>query len=192
LIDLYVLTKAYETSYRAWALDTTGTIAQPDQPTSEDLRLAFNDLENYKTVSDAIIYNSGNFKPLFGNKAKPELQATFKVIKNSNVIASDSEIRSQILSYINTFFATSNWDFGETFYFTELATYVQQAMAPNVSSIVIVPNSASQIYGSLQQISTNPDEILISCATVNNIEVISSITAAQLNLQNQSVNTIIN
>ena len=192
LIDLYVLTKAYETSYRAWALDTTGTIAKPDQPTSEDLRLAFNDLENYKTVSDAIIYNSGNFKPLFGNKAKPELQATFKVIKNSNVVASDSEIRSQIISYINTFFATSNWDFGETFYFTELATYIQQAMAPNVSSIVIVPNSASQIYGSLQQISTNPDEILISCATVNNIEVISSITAAQLNLQNQSVNTIIN
>jgi hypothetical protein len=129
---------------------------------------------------------------LFGNKARSEFQATFKVIKNSNVNITDSEIRSKVLAYINAFFNTANWDFGETFYFTELATYIQQGLAPNISSIIIVPNSASQVYGSLQQISSEPDEILISCATVENIEVITAITAAQLNLQNQSVNTIIN
>jgi hypothetical protein len=55
-----------------------------------------------------------------------------------------------------------------------------------------VPNSVSQVYGSLQQISSEPDEILISVATVDNIEVISAITAAQLNLQNLAVNTLIN
>lgn len=192
LIDLYVLTKAYDTDYRAWILDTTGTVTEPEAPSGESLRLSLNGLENYKTVSDAIIYNNAMFKPLFGNKAKPELQATLKVIKNSNVNISDSEIRSQVLAYINVFFSANNWDFGETFYFTELATYIQQAMAPNISSIIIVPSSTSQTYGSLQQISANPNEILISCATVDNIEVISAITAAQLNLQNQSVNTIIN
>lgn len=192
LIDMYILTKAYDTEYRSWILDTTGTVSQPDVPSGEALRLALGDLENFKTVSDAIIYNNASFKPLFGNKAKPELQATIKVIKNANINISDSEIRSQVLAFINVFFASNNWDFGETFYFTELATYIQQAMAPNVSSIIIVPNSASQTYGSLQQISANPNEILISCATVDNIEVISAITAAQLNLQNQSVNTLIN
>jgi hypothetical protein len=189
---MYILTKDYESEYRAWALDTTGTITEPDQPTSETLRLDFGDLDNYKSVSDAIVYNSAKFKPLFGNKAVPELQATFKVIKNSNINLSDSEIRSQVLAYINSFFSTTNWDFGETFYFTELSTYIQQSMAPMVSSIIIVPNSSSQVYGSLQQISSQPDEILISCATVQNIEIISAITAAQLNLQNLSVNNIIN
>lgn len=192
LIDMYVLTKEYEAAYRAYALDSTGKITEPTRPTSESLRLSLQTLENYKTVSDAIVYNSAKFKPLFGSKARPELQATFKVIKNPNINLSDSEIRSQVLSYINAFFSTDNWDFGETFYFTELATYIQQGMAPNITSIVIVPNSASQVYGSLQQISSEPDEILISTATVNNIEVISAITAAQLNLQNLSVNTLIN
>lgn len=192
IIDLYILTKEYETEYRAWALDTTGSIEEPARETSEALRLSFSDLENYKSVSDAIIYNSAQFKPLFGNKARPELQATFKVIKNPNINLTDSEIRSQVLAYINSFFAVGNWDFGETFYFTELATYIQQGLAPNISSIIIVPNSTSQTYGSLQQINSEPDEILISCATVENIEIISAITAAHLNIQNLAVNTIIN
>jgi hypothetical protein len=191
LIDIYLLTKEYEADYRAWALDTTGSITQPIQQTSESLRLDFNALENYKSVSDAIIYNSAQFKLLFGKKAKPELQSTFKVIKNSNINLSDSEIKSQVLAYINSFFQTANWNFGETFYFTELATYIQQALAPNISSIVIVPNSQSQVYGSLQQISSAENEIFLSCATVENIEVISAITAAQLNLQSTAVNTII-
>lgn len=192
LIDLYVLTKLYDANYRAWIADTTGAVSEPEVPSGESIRIELSDLENFKTVSDAIVYNSATFKPLFGNKAKPELRATFKVIKNTNINLSDSEIRSQVLAYINNFFATNNWDFGETFYFTELATYIQQALAPNINSIIIVPDSASQTYGSLQQISAEPNEILISCATVNDIEVISAITAAQLNLQNQSVNTIIN
>jgi hypothetical protein len=192
LIDLYVLTKEYETEYRAWVLDTTGTVQEPEKETGESLKLAFGDLENYKSVSDAIIYNAAEFKPLFGNKARPELQATFKIIKNSNINLTDSEIRSQVLAYINAFFAVGNWDFGETFYFTELATYIQQGLAPNISSIIIVPNSTSQTYGSLQQINSEPNEILISCATVENIEIISAITAAQLNIQNLTVNTIIN
>ena len=192
LIDLYILTKEYETLYRAWALNTTGTVSEPDRPESETLRLSFTDLENYKSVSDAIVYNSARFKPLFGSKARPELQAIFKVIKNPNLNLSDSEIKSQVLTSINNYFAVNNWDFGETFYFTELATYVQQGLAPAINSIIIVPSSDSQTYGSLQQISSQPNEILISVATAQNIEIISSITAAQLNLENQAVNTIIN
>jgi len=192
LIDMFILTKDFESQYRTWALDTTGTVDEPPTPSSETLRTEFVNLDDYKSVSDSIVYNNAKFKPLFGNKAKPELQATFKVIKNSNINLTDSEIRSQVLAYINIFFSTQNWDFGETFYFTELASYIQTSMAPTVSSIIIVPNDVNQPYGSLQQISAEVDEILISCATVQNIEVISAITAAQLGLQNQAVNNIIN
>jgi hypothetical protein len=191
LIDMYILTKEYETNYRAWILDNTGTVIEPTMPSATELKISFSTIENFKSVSDAIIYNSAKFKPLFGAKAVPELQATFKVIKNQNINLSDTEIKSRVVSFINVFFSAGNWDFGETFYFTELATFIQQSMAPNVSSIIIVPNSASQVYGSLQQIGSGPNEILISCATVNNIQIISSITAAQLNLQALSVNTLL-
>jgi hypothetical protein len=180
IIDLYILTKEYETSYRTWALNNNGTATEPARPTSEELRLQFETLENYKSVSDALIYNSAKFKPLFGTAASPELRATFKVIKNPAVNLSDSEIRTQVLRYINLFFAEGNWDFGDTFYFTELATYIQQSLAPNISSIVIVPAGTGQIYGSLHEIGSESDEILISVATVDNIEIIPSITAAQL------------
>lgn len=191
LIDLYVLTKSYEELYRSWLLDTTGTVSEPEVPTGQSLQVELSTLEEYKAVSDSIIYESAKFKPLFGSKANPELRAIFKVIKNSNISISDTEIRSQVIALINSYFSTDNWDFGETFYFTELATYIQQGMAPNVSSIIIVPASNDQVYGSLQQITAAPNEILISCATVDNVEVITSITAAQLNLQNTAVNTII-
>jgi hypothetical protein len=192
LIDMYILTSGYESEYRSWLLDTTGLLTEPIRPNAEDLSLAYSNIEQYKSVSDAIIYSSASFKPLFGSKAAVELQATFKVIKNPNSVVSDSEIRSQVLNYINLFFDTRNWDFGDTFYFTELATYIQQQLAPYVASIIIVPTSTNQLYGSLQQIVSAPNEILISAATIDNIEVITAITAAQLNLQNQLVNTIIN
>lgn len=191
LIDMYILTKEYETSYRAWVLDNTGTVSEPEMPTSTQLKISFSDIEKFKSVSDSIIYNSAKFKPLFGSKAAPELQATFKIVKNQNINLSDTEIKSRVISFINVFFAAGNWDFGETFYFTELATFVQQSMAPNVSSIVIVPNSSSQVYGELQQIGSDPNEILISCATVDNVQIISSITASQLNLLGLTVNTIV-
>ena len=191
IIDLYVLTKSYDETYRAWALDSTNTLTEPDLPTSQELSNNLNTLEDYKAVSDSLIYSPARFKLLFGNKASPELRAIFKIVKNSNITISDTEIRSQTVALINTFFSSENWEFGETFYFTELATYIQQGLAPNVSSIIIVPSSANQVYGSLQQITAQPDEILLSCATVENVEVITSITAAQLNLQNTAVNTIV-
>jgi hypothetical protein len=189
IIDLYVLTKEYESSYRTWAINNIGS--EPASPTAEELKLQFSSLEDYKCVSDSLVYNSAKFKPLFGSKASSNLRATFKVIKNSGLSLSDSEIRSQVLRHINLFFAEGNWDFGDTFYFTELSTYIQQAMVPNISSIIIVPENAEQSYGSLQQISSQPDEILISVATVDNIEIISSITASQLT-NSTAVNNIIN
>jgi hypothetical protein len=188
---MYILTKEYETSYRAWILDNTGTVSEPEMPTATQLKISFSDIEQFKSVSDSIIYNSAKFKPLFGNKAAPELQATFKVIKNQNINLSDTEIKSRVISFINVFFSSGNWDFGETFYFTELATFIQQSLAPNISSIIIVPNSIGQAYGSLQQIGSEPNEILISCATVDNIQIISSITASQLNLQALTIDTLI-
>jgi hypothetical protein len=180
IIDLYVLTKQYAADYQAWVRDSTGTLAQPSLPTTEELQLQYGELENYKAMSDTLIYSSAKFKPLFGKKATSSLQATFKVVKNVNVVISDNDVKAAVISAINQYFDINNWDFGETFYFSELSAYLHQTLTPKISSIIIVPTSTGQAFGNLYQINAQPDEIVISAATVDNVEVISAITAAQL------------
>ena len=182
LIDFYILTKTYANDYFAYITDTSGKITEPVAPTIDELKVEFGSIEAYKTISDSIIYNPAVFKPLFGNKADAALRATFKVIKNTNVNVSDNEIKSQVVAAINNYFDINNWDFGETFYFSELSAYLHTTLVPNVSSIVIVPANAGSQFGTLYQINADPDEILTSAATVDNVQIISAITAAQLNI----------
>lgn len=181
IIDLYVLTQQYTTDYLAWVQDSSGAITKPTAPTSEELGINYSELENYKSISDTLIYNPAVFKPIFGAKADPALQATFKVIKNPNIIVSDYDIQTSVIAAINNYFNIANWDFGETFYFSELAAYLHTVLAPNISSVLIVPSSQSSVFGSLMQINANFNEIIVSAATVNNVEIISAITAAQIN-----------
>jgi hypothetical protein len=150
-------------------------------PTSNDLSLEFNDLNNYKAISDSIVFQSAVYKPIFGSKAATNLQATFKVVKNPNLNVSDADIRTSVIGAINDYFDITNWDFGESFYFSELAAYLHKELSPNIASIIIVPKDAGQSFGNLQQINAEPNEIIISAATVDDIEIISAITAAQLN-----------
>jgi hypothetical protein len=185
IMDLYILTTQYSSDYLAWIQDTTGTVTQPTPPTSDQLQSAYNTgtngLQNYKALSDTIVYNSGVYKPLFGNKADNNLRATFKIVKNPNVNVSDNDVISSTVAAINKFFDTANWDFGDTFYFSELSTYLHNVLAPNVASIIIVPSNTDIAFGSLLQINSNPNEIMISAATADNVQIISAITAAQIN-----------
>lgn len=181
IIDLYILTKQYAQDYVAWIQDSSNIVTEPTPPTGEELGLEFGTLEDYKSVSDTIIYNPANFKPIFGAKAPLNLQATFKVVKNPSVVVSDNEIQTSVIAAINNYFDIANWDFGETFYFSELAAYLHTVLAPNISSITIVPSSESSTFGSLLQINANFNEIIVSAATVDNVQIISAITAAQIN-----------
>jgi hypothetical protein len=181
IIDLYLLTKQYSTDYTAWIQDSTGTDAEPTAPTVDALSTEFSSLENYKNLTDTIIYNPAKFKPIFGAKAPAALQATFKVVKNASIIVSDNDVKTKVIDAINTYFDVANWDFGETFYFSELSAYLHSVLAPNIASITIVPSSESSTFGSLLQINANYNEIIVSAATVDNVQIISAITAAQIN-----------
>ena len=180
IIDLYILTKTYDTDYRAWIADTSGKLTEPTAPTDEELRIEFSILENYKPVSDAILFSNAKFKLLFGAKAGAALRATFKVVKNPSSTVSDSEIKSKMITAINNYFALGDWGFGDTFYFSELSTYLHTQLVPNVASIILVPESGTQSFGDLYQVDCNPDEIFISAATVENITIIPAVTSAQL------------
>lgn len=132
-------------------------------------------------MSDTLVYNSGRYKPVFGIKAPLELRANFKIVKNPNVDVSDNDIKTSVIAAINTYFDTNNWEFGETFYFSELSTYLHNTLSPNIASVIIVPANVDIAFGGLMQINANPDEIIVSAATVDNVQIISAITAAQIN-----------
>lgn len=189
IVDLFLLTSQYDTDYRNYVTDITGTITKPVKPSTNELRDQFGSLENFKSVSDTIIFNSITYRPLFGDKADEELQATFKVVKNNSTLVSDSEIKERVVAAINQYFAIENWDFGDSFYFSELAAYLYSSLSPDVLSVVIVPKLATSNFGSLFQIQSQRDEILISAATVNDIEVIDVITANSLQASGNVVNT---
>jgi hypothetical protein len=104
IIDLYVVTQSYYTAYQNYIVDSTNTIPEPNRPTLTELTSEYNQVQNYKMLSDSVILNSVEFKPLFGPKADPALRATIKVVKVSNVNASDSEIRSAVLAAMNNYF----------------------------------------------------------------------------------------
>jgi hypothetical protein len=182
LIDLFILTKDYANQYTSYITDTSGTITEPTAPSGNDLKTEYNSIENFKSISDSLIYNNAKFKPLFGNKAEIALQAVFKVVKNPTVNISDNDVKTSVISAINNYFDINNWDFGETFYFSELSAYLHSALSPNISSIVIVPADTSSSFGNLYQINAEPNEILISAATVDNVQIINAITAGQLNI----------
>ena len=186
IIDTFVMTENYDTNFRNW-LATDGTIAnKPLAPTSETLRQTFADLENVKTSSDTIIYHPGKYKVLFGDEADSEVRAKFKVVKNQGTRLTDNEIKAKVVQAIEEFFEIENWDFGETFYYTELATYVHNQNLGDISSVVIVPQNDSSRFGNLFQITPDSDELFISSAKVTDVQIISQITANNIRVTGAS------
>jgi hypothetical protein len=182
IIDLYLVTQAYYTSYTNWLQDTTGTVTEPARPTINELQQAYGQLDDYKMLTDSLILNSVYFQPLFGTKAEAQLQGTIKVIKALNTSASDSEIRSAILTAMNNYFSINNWNFGDTFYFSELSGYLHNQCGELVSSIVLVPNDPTMSFGDLYEIKSAPYEIFVNGANANDVIVIAALTPAQLQI----------
>ena len=175
IIDTYVLTKTYDTNFRQWL--TGALTTKPLPPGTDELYdIMSPSLNLIKSISDEIVYHPVNYKILFGSTANPDLQASFKVIKNASQVISDNDIKARVITAINQFFALDNWDFGDTFYFTELSTYVVSQLAPNVSSFVIVPRQSGLGFGSLFEIKSGSDQLFINGATVDDIEIITGIT----------------
>ena len=178
IVDVYLLERSYDNLFRIWLQDG-GT--KPSTSTSDQLRINYSGtLDPLKSLSDQIIYHPVKYKILFGSNADEELQATFKVVKNTKTNVTDAVIKTRVISAINEFFALDNWDFGDSFYYTELAAYVHNQLAPDLLTAVIVPNQTGQTFGSLFQINSAADEIFISGATVDDVSIITALGANQL------------
>lgn len=187
IIDIYVLTSDYDSAYRRY-LTYGGN--EPLAPTSQSLENNFLEkLEPIKSISDTLVFHPANYKVLFGPKATLNLQATFKAVRNPARITSDNDLKTRILSSINEFFSLDNWEFGQSFNFTELSTYVLNQLTPDVLNFIIVPKNSSLPFGSLFEIACQTNEILVSGTTADDIEIIDAVTAAEINSTSSLINS---
>ena len=187
IIDIYVLTTGYDNAIRSWLLGNTST--EPLPPTSYSLEQNYSaSLEPIKAISDEIIFHSVKYKVLFGSNAVTGLQAKFKAVRNSNKPTTDNDLKTRILTAINEFFALENWDFGQSFYFSELSTYVMNQLTPDITNFVVTPKSVGS-FGSLYEVACQSNEIFINGAGISDIEIIDAVTASQLKSTSAIVTT---
>lgn len=178
VVEMIVLTTSYFGEVSSWV--NNGAITSfPREPTSAELSNEFAILNQYKSASDTLVFRSAKFKMLFGAQAEPVNQAKFRVVKLNNQL-SDNEIKLRILRAMSNYFNIANWEFGETFYFTELSTYIHQQLGSAIGSIVIVPRNSSGQFGNLFQIKAEPNELFLSVATVDDIEIVETINTQTL------------
>ena len=172
--DIYLMTRGYYDSVTSYLRGTSSALPAP--PTPLDLRSSYGYLLNSKMLSDTVVLHPGRIKLLFGSLAEPELRAKFKVVRQPTASLANERIKEEILAVINTFFDIDNWDFGGTFYATELITLIHQRLPSDVASVVLVPVYSTNSFGSLFTVESGHDEILQSAAQLSDIEVVEALT----------------
>ena len=153
IIDLYILTRSYDTEFRNYL---AGARTEPTAPTNDELRVTFGTgLNAIKSISDEVVYHPVKYKVLFGSTADTKLQAQFKVVKNPTRNINNNDLKVRIVNAMNQFFDVNNWDFGDRFYLSELTTYILNVVSPDISNLVILPRQTSR-FGSPFEIQSKP------------------------------------
>jgi hypothetical protein len=104
----------------------------------------------------------------------------FKVVKKSGTLFTDSEIKSAVSAAVNEYFKIENWDFGDTFYFSELAAHIHKSVPDYISSVVITPKYSGNQFTNLLSISSDQNEIFMSVTTSADVKIIERITDTEL------------
>jgi hypothetical protein len=172
--DIYLMTRGYYDNVINYIRGIEGS--RPTPPTPLELRSSYGYLLNNKMLSDTIVLHPGKIKLLFGALAEPQLRAKFKVVRQATAILTNERIKEEILNVINTFFDIDNWDFGQTFYATELITLIHQRLPSDVASVVLVPVYSTNSFGALFTVESGHDEILQSAAQLADIEIVEALT----------------
>jgi len=180
IVDMFIITKGYYIAVKRW-LENSGTV-KPDPITPSDLRISYGYLLDNKMISDTVILHPGQIKLLFGPRAHPSLQASFKIIRSQNSSLTDNQIKTTIVTAIRNFFDISLWTFGETFYFTELSAAIHQALPIDISSVVLVPANDNSSFGSLFQVYAREDEVFYPDISPSQLDIVVSYNASNLQI----------
>ena len=172
--DAYVLTQGYYDSVVSYVRGLSTTA--PSAPTPLDLRNSYGYLLENKMLSDTVVLHPGKLRLLFGTLAEPQLRGKFKVVRAPGATLTNERVKEELLDVINTYFDVSNWDFGETFYVTELIALMHQRLPTEIASVVLVPLYSTNSFGDLFTVECGFDEILQSAAQLTDIEVVEALT----------------
>lgn len=178
IIDSFIITKGYYMALKRWLEDPLAT--EPSLPTPLDLRTSYGYLLDNKMISDTIVLHPGKIKLLFGSKANASLRCTFKVVRSADRSLTDNQIKTTIVTTIRNFFDITMWEFGETFFFTELAAAIHAALPTEISSVVLVPSLQQNQFGDLFQVLAREDEVFYPDVSVDNIEIVAGYTSTNL------------
>ncbi len=183
--DTLIIQKGYFLALKRWLEDSL--ISQPALPTPLDLRLAYNYLVGNKMISDTVVLRPGKIKLLFGRRAILPLQANFKIVRSSDTTMTDNQIKNIVITTVRNFFDPTLWEFGETFYFTEMAAAVHAALPIEISTFLIVPVYENNNFGELFQVLAAEDEIFYPDITENDVRIVSDINASTIRQTQQVV-----
>jgi hypothetical protein len=148
----------------------------PTAPTPLDLRNSYAYLLDNKMLSDTVVLHPGKLRLLFGNLAEPQFRAKFKVVRSPSGSMTNERVKEELLSVMNTYFDITNWDFGETFYATELIAMMHTRLPTEIASVVLVPIYSTNSFGDLFTVNCGFDEILQTAAQLTDIEIVEALT----------------
>jgi len=178
IIDMFIITTSYYQELTRY-LNNSTTI-MPTLPTPLDLRTSYAGLLQNAMISDTVILHPGTFKILFGERAIPELRGVFKVLRPDNTSLTDNEVKVRIVDTIKRFFNITDWNFGSTFYLTELLAAIHVDLGAEIRSIVLVPTFTTNQFGDLFQVQAREDEIFIADINTTDVDIIQSFTAENI------------
>jgi hypothetical protein len=178
IIDMFIITVGYYTDLRRYLNNRIDNA--PILPTPYELKNSYSNLLESKMISDAVILHPGKFKILFGPRAISALQARIKVIRPTHTTLTDNEVKVRIVDIIRNFFDINYWEFGETFFFTELVASIHAEVGSEVDSVVIVPTSSSTQFGDLFQIQATEDEMFIPDINTTDIDIVNTFTKTNI------------
>jgi hypothetical protein len=172
--DAYILTQGYYDSVISHlrGLSTTA----PTAPTPLDLRSSYSYLLKNKMLSDTVVMHPGKLRLLFGTLAEPQFRAKFKIIRQPSGTLTNERIKEELLTVVNEYFDIRNWDFGETFYATELISLMHTRLPADIAAVALVPLYSTNSFGDLYTVQCGFDEILQSAAQLSDFEIVEALT----------------
>lgn len=179
IIDMFVLINTYYDDVQNW-LKGGKNGAFPKLPSSYELKSIFNQLENYSMATDMLVWHPVKYRLLFGRESENKFRCSFKVIKNKNTTYSDNEIKKMVVESIDEYFKTMK--VGEKYYFTNLNAFVKNHLGVCIDSFVPVPSNEENKFGNLFEIMCGNDEILLSTASIDDIQIIDKLTDYNINI----------
>lgn len=175
--DAFVIQQGYYVSMQNWL---NGTGPEPTLPTPLQLRNDYQSLLTNAMISDTVIFHPGTIKLIFGSKSIAPLQAQIVVVKSTRSSLTDSQIKVKVRDLTRQFFNIANWNFGDTFYFTELGASIHSNMTADINSVVLVPLYPDHFFGDMFQVNMAEDEIVQADIDVEDIAIVSSLNASNL------------